>query len=127
MKEPTKESLELISDPNRKAAIWLLILLGLMLITISLLLQDFHLWKNIKSEDMKTFQALVGGLGMGSTSVPAWNYINYDPRLEGADSAITWPIPGGLFCGPDRAATVSYFEEIPVNFLKIKILKQDEK
>jgi hypothetical protein len=58
---------------------------------------------------------------MGAISTPIWNFINFDPRIQPVDDSITWPIPGGYSYGPDRTATVSYFEEIPVNQLLISL------
>jgi hypothetical protein len=68
---------------------------------------------------MVTFQRMVGGVGMGAISTPIWNFINFDPRIQPIDDSTLWPIPGGYSYGPDRTATVSYFEEIPVNQLLI--------
>ena len=56
---------------------------------------------------------------MGAISTPMWNFINFDPRIQPVDDSTLWPIPGGYSYGPDRTATVSYFEEIPVNQLLI--------
>jgi hypothetical protein len=56
---------------------------------------------------------------MGAISVPIWNFINFDPRIQPIDDSTLWPIPGGYSYGPDRTATVSYFEEIPFNQLLI--------
>jgi hypothetical protein len=68
---------------------------------------------------MVAFQKMVGGLGMGAISSPIWNFINFDPRIQSVDDSTLWPIPGGYSYSPDRTATVSYFEEIPVNQLFI--------
>jgi hypothetical protein len=78
---------------------------------------DQYSWKRAQADQMVTFQRMVGGLGMGAISSPVWNIINFDPRIQPVDDSITWPIPGGYSYSPDRTATVSYFEEIPVNQL----------
>src|SRR4030043_506635 len=59
------------------------------------------------------------GSADGPHSTPIWNFINFDPRIQPVDDSTLWPIPGGYSYGPDRTATVSYFEEIPVNQLLI--------
>lgn len=56
---------------------------------------------------------------MGAISTPIWNFINFDPRIQPIDDSTLWPIPGGYSYGPDRTATVSYFEEMPINQLLI--------
>jgi hypothetical protein len=102
---------------GRKIRLYLLFLLGLITLTILTIALDRYYWKRIQSDQMVSFQKMVGGVGMGAISTPIWNFINFDPRIQPVDDSITWPIPGGYSYGPDRTATVSYFEEIPVNQL----------
>lgn len=92
----------------------------LIALTISAIIWDHHSWKRVKADQMIAFQRMVGGVGIGAISVPIWNFINFDPRIQPVDDSVTWPIPGGYSYGPDRTATVSYFEEIPVNQLIIQ-------
>jgi len=105
---------------GKKVQIYLIFLIILITLTISAITLDQYSWKKVRSDQMVAFQRMVGGVGMGAISVPIWNFINFDPRVQPIDDSITWPIPGGYSYGPDRTATVSYFEEIPVNQFMIK-------
>jgi hypothetical protein len=104
---------------GKKIRFYLLFLIVLIALTVLAILWDQYSWKRVRSDQMVVFQRMVGGVGMGAISVPIWNFINFDPRIQPVDDSITWPIPGGYSYGPDRTATVSYFEEIPVNQLLI--------
>ncbi|MEE9420431.1 MAG: hypothetical protein V3W43_13180 [Desulfatiglandaceae bacterium] len=92
----------------------------LIIVTIAAIASDMYFWKKVPVRKMTVFQEMLGGVGMGAISTPVWNFINYDPRIQPVDDSITWPVPGGYSYGPDRTATVSYFEEIPKNQLIIK-------
>lgn len=100
---------------GKKVQIYLIFLIILIVLTISAIALDQYSWGKIQSDQMVAFQRMVGGVGMGAISVPIWNFINFDPRIQSTDDSTLWPIPGGYSYGPDRTATVSYFEEIPVN------------
>ncbi len=89
----------------------------LITLTIFVIAYDQYSWKRVQSDQMVVFQRMVGGVGMGAISSPVWNIINFDPRLQPIDDSTLWPIPGGYSYSPDRTATVSYFEEVPVNQL----------
>src|SRR4030042_4919332 len=102
---------------GKKIRFYLFFLMVLTTLTIFVIAYDQYSWKRIQADQMIAFQRMVGGIGMGAISVPIWNFINFDPRIQPVDDSITWPIPGGYSYGPDRTATVSYFEEIPVNEL----------
>jgi hypothetical protein len=102
---------------SKKIRIYLYSLLVLIALTAIAITMDQYSWKKIHSDQMVTFQRTVGGVGMGAISAPIWNVINFDPRIQPVDDSTLWPIPGGYSYGPDRTATVSYFEEIPVNQL----------
>ncbi len=99
---------------------YLLFLMVLIVLTVLTIAYDQYSWKRIQTDQMVAFQRMVGGVGMGAISTPIWNFINFDPRVQPVDDSITWPIPGGYSYGPDRTATVSYFEEMPVNQFMIK-------
>ena len=105
---------------SKKVRIYLLFLMTLITLTIFSIAYDQYSWKRIKADQMVAFQRMVGGIGMGAISVPIWNFINFDPRIQSVDDSTLWPIPGGYSYSPDRTATVSYFEEIPVNQFMIK-------
>ncbi len=100
---------------SKKIRSYLFFLVVLIVLTVLTIAWDQYSWKRIQSDQMVAFQRMVGGIGMGAISTPIWNFINFDPRIQPVDDSTLWPIPGGYSCGPDRTATVSYFEEIPVN------------
>jgi len=102
---------------GKKIQFFLFFLMVLTALTVLAIAYDQYSWKRIQSDQMVAFQRMVGGVGMGAISTPIWNFINFDPRIQSTDDSTLWPIPGGYSYGPDRTATVSYFEEIPVNQL----------
>ena len=102
---------------GRKIRFYLFFLIVLIALTVFTITLDQYSWKNIQAKQMIGFQKMVGGVGMGAISTPIWNFINFDPRIQPIDDSTLWPIPGGYSYGPDRTATVSYFEEIPANQL----------
>jgi hypothetical protein len=105
---------------GKKIRFYLLFLMVLIALAILTIAYDQYSWKRIQADQMVAFQRMVGGVGMGAISVPIWNFINFDPRIQPVDDSITWPIPGGYSYSPDRTATVSYFEEIPFNQLSLE-------
>ena len=100
---------------SRKIRFYLFFLVVLIALTILMIALDQYSWKRIHPDQMVAFQRMVGGVGMGAISTPIWNFINFDPRIQPIDDSTLWPIPGGYSYGPDRTATISYFEEFPVN------------
>ena len=104
---------------GKKIRFYLLFLIVLICLTIFAMAWDQYSWKRVQADQMIAFQRMVGGVGMGAISTPIWNFINFDPRIQPVDDSTLWPIPGGYSYGPDRTATVSYFEEIPVSQLLI--------
>ena len=104
---------------GKKIRSYLFFLVVLIALTVLAIAWDQYSWKRIHSDQMVAFQRMVGGVGMGAISTPIWNFINFDPRIQPMDDSTLWPIPGGYSYGPDRTATVSYFEELPVNQLLI--------
>jgi hypothetical protein len=102
-----------------KIRFYLFFVIVLIALTISAIALDQYFWKRIHTDQMVAFQKMVGGIGMGAISTPIWNFINFDARIQPVDDSTLWPIPGGYSYGPDRTATVSYFEEFPVNQLLI--------
>lgn len=92
----------------------LLVALGLLiLVTAAAIGFDMLAWQGRRVEHTLVFQKATGGLGLGAIATPIWQFINYDARILSVDDSITWPVPGGYSYGPDRTATVSYFEEVP--------------
>ena len=102
---------------SRKIQSYLVFLLFLITITVLAIAMALYSWKRIQSDQMVAFQRMVGGVGMGAISTPMWSFINFDTRIQPVDDSTLWPIPGGYSYGPDRTATVSYFEELPANQL----------
>ncbi len=100
---------------SRKIRFYLFFLIVLIASAILTITWDQYSWKRVQKDQMVTFQRMVGGVGMGAISTPIWNFINFDPRIQPVDDSTLWPIPGGYSYGPDRTATISYFEEIPTN------------
>jgi hypothetical protein len=100
---------------GRKIRFYLVFLVILVTLTISAVALDQYFWKRVHTDQMVAFQRMAGGVGMGAISTPIWNFINFDPRIQPIDDSTLWPMPGGYSYGPDRTATVSYFEEIPTN------------
>lgn len=98
---------------ERYSRIILIVVLGLAVMAGVAIALDMLAWQGRKAEDARIFQKATGGLGMGAIAAPIWQFINYDPRVFSVDESITWPVPGGYSFGPDRTATVSYFEEVP--------------
>ena len=74
--------------------------------------------------EMRSFQRLVGGLGMGAASTPAWNVLYYDPRLQPIDDSNLWPIAGGYPYNPSAVSTVITFRELPREDLMIIKVEQ---
>jgi hypothetical protein len=91
----------------------LIALVALVLVTTAAISWDAVAWHGRRAERTLVFQKATGGLGLGAIATPIWQFINYDARILSVDDSITWPIPGGYSYGPDRTATVSYFEEVP--------------
>jgi hypothetical protein len=107
-----------ISDLNNKSMSQpkktILLGLGILIIlTMALMAWDHQTWKTRKTDALVLFQQSLSGLGMGAIASPIWNFINYDPRAMAVDDSMTWPTPGGYSYGPDRTATLTYFEERP--------------
>ena len=61
-------------------------------------------------QEMVSFQHAIGGVGMGAVMVPAWNFSDYDPRLQESSEDAVYPVPAGYSFSPDRLSMVSSFE-----------------
>ena len=100
---------------EQKGGLLLLLIVTLVVFCVLVLALDSHMWTRVSRKSIRTFQAMAGGLGMGAIAAPVWNIINFDPRLSAVDDSTLWPIAGGYPFGPDRTATVTYFQETPKN------------
>jgi len=98
----------------------IIIFSGLIITFASLILFVESMGNNTSSENsIILFQKITGGLGMGAVTSPSYNLIDFDPRIQDVDDSITWPVPGMYSYGAHRCSTICYFEEIPVNHLRI--------
>ncbi len=84
----------------------------IVLLCLSFLVIDAYHWKSISDREMRWFQKLTGGLGMGAVATPSWNIIDFDPRLQPVDESKIWPLPGGYNYSPLGANSVTHFEEL---------------
>jgi len=105
---------------NKKIRSYLTLLCILLVLTVAAIGMDTYVWRHVQVEKVVAFQRMVGGVGMGAISTPLFNFINYDPRIQPVDDSVTWPVPGVYSYGPDRTASISYFEEMPVDQLRVK-------
>jgi hypothetical protein len=58
---------------------------------------------------VRDLQLTLGGLGLGAVASPAWSFHAFDPRLDPACDADSWPTPGGPCYAPDHVGPVSHF------------------
>jgi hypothetical protein len=105
---------------NKKIRSYLTLLCVLLALTTAAIGMDTYVWRHVQAEKVVAFQRMVGGVGMGAISTPLFNFINYDPRIQPVDDSVTWPVPGVYSYGPDRTASISYFEEMPMDQLRVK-------
>jgi len=62
-------------------------------------------------EAQRLFQQAVGGLGLGATTAPYWDYSAFDPRLQPVCSCLSWPVPGIYPYTPGHTASLFHYEE----------------
>jgi len=86
---------------------------GLLAIIIScisaVIYHDAYSYPSTATTEMMRFQQMIGGVGLGAVTVPAWNFSDYDPRLQPEPTDVLYPVPGGYAYSPDRPAMVSWF------------------
>lgn len=80
-----------------------------ILIVGAVVRHDVRSGKRSVQDGQFLFQQTVGGVGLGSVTVPAWNFSDYDPRLQDRKEDVLYPIPGGYSYSPDRLAMVTRF------------------
>jgi hypothetical protein len=51
------------------------------------------------------FQQMTGGLGMGATVAPYYDFATFDPRLEPDCTCGLWPVPGGWLFSPEHRSS----------------------
>lgn len=86
-------------------------LAGIICIIFAVIHHDMQMSPLMDQPQKIRFQQLIGGLGLGAVLVPAWNFCDYDPRLQSDPGDILYPIPAGYPYSPDRLAMVSNFTE----------------
>jgi hypothetical protein len=91
-----------------KVPAFLGILTGLLLVVVCVIRYDSRALPDTGS-DLLRFQQMVGGVGLGAVIVPAWNFSDFDPRLQPEAMDTLYPLPGGYGYSPDRLAMVSAF------------------
>ena len=96
---------------ERRVAGIITLVLFLLLIVITILSQESGDRSTKKHSAREDFQSSVGGMGMGAVTVPAWNFGDFDPRLQPGGYDRVYPIPGGYSYSPDRLSMVSQFGE----------------
>lgn len=94
---------------SRGQGIILFVLAGCMLVVAFVVAGDVNNGRHSYREDQFLFQQSIGGLGLGSVTVPAWNFSDYDPRIQEWGDDTLYPIPGGYSFSPDRLAMVTCF------------------
>lgn len=57
-------------------------------------------------------QRSIGGLGLGAVLTPAWNWRDYDPRVQGLPEDELFPVPGAPGFSPERLNMVSAFPPV---------------
>jgi len=97
----------------------------LLLLSLSVLVLDAHRWRSLSDKEMRWFQQRTGGLGMGAVAAPAWNVIDFDPRLQPIDESKLWPLPGGYSYSPASTSSVTHFREVLKNSDLVKASKAE--
>lgn len=90
--------------------IFFLTVLGLLALALLIIWQDSRADSNAQRLGMFHFQRDVGGVGLGAVLVPAWNFRDYDPRLQQVAADTVYPLPGGYSYSPERLLMVTSFE-----------------
>lgn len=94
---------------SRGQGILLSVLAGCLLVVAVVVATDTRKGHQSFGDDQFLFQQAIGGVGLGSVTVPAWNFSDYDPRLQDRSEDVLYPIPGGYSYSPDRLAMVTSF------------------
>lgn len=91
---------------------WLIALALSLLLTVTTILYQESGDRITKMQSAREdFQSSLGGMGMGAVTVPAWNFGDFDPRLQPSGYDRVYPIPGGYSYSPDRLSMVSQFQD----------------
>jgi hypothetical protein len=91
--------------------VYTFVLGAFLVLVISVILHDRRTDKDPRTLKTIRFQQAIGGVGLGAVTVPAWNFRDYDPRLQQFAEDVLYPIPAGYSYSPDRLTMVSSFIE----------------
>jgi hypothetical protein len=83
---------------------------GALLVALAVLACADGAWlaaQSRPSEPRDAYQAVTGGLGLGSAVSAAWSFHAFDPRLEATCENELWPIPGLACANPHHGASVA--------------------
>jgi hypothetical protein len=82
---------------------------GLLALALLVIWQDSHNGPDDYRLANYGFQRAIGGVGLGAVMVPAWNFRDYDPRLQQVADDSIYPLPGGYSYTPERLVMVTSF------------------
>lgn len=90
---------------------FLVCIVSLVAIVVIVLFLEINKAETEQQETRETFQSALGGIGTGAATVPAWNFGDYDSRLQPGGYDRSYPIPGGYSYSPDRLTMISGFQD----------------
>jgi len=93
-----------------KNRLFVLLLIAGIYVVLSAMNQGGSSGKSLHQQ-MADFQRAIGGVGLGAVMVPAWNFRDFDPRLQQSSYDSLFPIPAGYSYSPDRLSMVTSFAE----------------
>lgn len=94
---------------SRGQGIFISVLAACILVVSVVIFRDVRAMQQNYQDDQFLFQQAIGGVGLGSVTAPAWNFSDYDPRLQDQSEDVLYPIPGGYSYSPDRLGMVTSF------------------
>jgi hypothetical protein len=86
-------------------------IISLAAIILIVLYQDNSNRSAVLENGSESLQTALGGMGMGAVCFPAWNFGDFDPRLQPSGYDQMFPIPGGYSYSPDRLTMISSFSD----------------
>jgi hypothetical protein len=98
-----------VKEVSRGQGIFLSVLAACFLVVSVVVFRDVSARQRGNQDVQFLFQQAIGGVGLGSVTVPSWNFSYYDPRLQVLSEDVLYPIPGGYSYSPDRLAMVTSF------------------
>jgi hypothetical protein len=86
-------------------------IISLAIVILIVLYQESNSGSTTSRSGSESFQTALGGMGMGAVCFPAWNFGDFDPRLQPGGYDRMYPIPGGYSYSPDRLTMISSFSD----------------